>query len=127
VPHTYQQMLAAGAAHHLTHRQIRHWTNLGLLRTADGRCGPGRHQQWADGEHHIAALMARLVTAGIRDLNTAHRIARGNPHLCPGITIHIHDQRRTPVDDGHDMYTMPELPRLTPGPLTDPALGPVAA
>jgi hypothetical protein len=111
VPHTCNDILAAGAAH-LTYRQLDHWTRTGHLRiVGETLCGSGRQQQWADGEDQVATRMARLVAGGVRDLATAERIARGDPELAPGITILF-------TDTTHDLIAA----LLMDDDLTEPAV-----
>jgi hypothetical protein len=89
VPHTRHDMLAAGAAHHLTYRQLDHWTRLGHLHTIGGqRPGSGHDRRWADGEAGIFATIGRLLAAGLT-LDAAIQAARGQTHLAPGVTVLI--------------------------------------
>jgi hypothetical protein len=103
VPHTRHDMLAAGTAHHLTYRQLDFWTRRGHLHLHGGPCGSGHTQQWADGEHLIAATMARLTNAGLT-VAAAARAARGHTHLAPGVSLLILPE--TPLPAGAHWCTM---------------------
>jgi hypothetical protein len=86
VPHTCHDMLAAGAAHHLTYRQLDFWTAKGHLRLEPGPRGCGHDRRWRDGEAGIFATIGRLLRAGLT-LDTAAQAARGHTHLAPGVTL----------------------------------------
>ncbi len=86
-------MLATG----VTFRCLDYWTRRGYLRTADFRGGSGRRRTWPAGEVAVAAMMRRLVAAGIA-LARAHQIARagGDLEVATGVHISIDRPEVTP-------------------------------
>lgn len=71
-----------------TYRQLDTWVRQGYLHPHNNGQGTGNHRYWPPAERRVADLMARLKNAGL-DVPTAHRVARGDRELAPGITITI--------------------------------------
>jgi hypothetical protein len=59
----------------LTYRQLDYWTRVGYLRAADPTPGTGQAREWPEMEVVVAALMLRLLQAGLV-LAVAARVAR---------------------------------------------------
>jgi DNA-binding transcriptional MerR regulator len=59
----------------ISYRRLDYWTRHGYLRPGTNGSGSGYRRQWPDDELAVAALMARLVGAGLV-LDVAARIAR---------------------------------------------------
>lgn len=70
-----------------TYRQLDHWIRRGWL-TVDHTGGTGNRREWSSHEITIAALMVRLVNAGLRP-EAAARVARGDPLLAPGVRVEV--------------------------------------
>ncbi len=77
-------MLATG----ISFRCLDYWTRRGYLRTVDFRGGSGYRRGWPASEVDIAAMMRRLVSAGVT-LARAHQIARAGGHLEVAAGVHI--------------------------------------
>jgi MerR HTH family regulatory protein len=79
--------LAAG----ITYRQLDHWTKRGYLHAENPSPGSGRKRRWSEGEKQVAALMLRLISAGLT-VEAASAVARsgtGVHHLAPSIWIAV--------------------------------------
>ncbi len=74
----------------VTYRQLDHWVRRGFLHPRNPNPGSGYTTVWPAEELRVAARMGRLVKAGLV-LDVAHRIARGDTILAPGITITIQE------------------------------------
>ncbi len=69
-----------------TYRQLDHWSRRGWLRPDGGGRGSGRPREWSRTEVEVATTMVRLVAAGITP-EAAHRAARGDGVLAPGVRV----------------------------------------
>lgn len=83
------QMLATG----LTARQLDYWATKGYLQPTKANPGSGFQRRWPTSERDVAALMVRLVKAGLA-VNIAASVARevvetGMPEasIADGITV----------------------------------------
>ncbi len=72
----------------MTLRQSHHWQTRGWLRPTNPDCGTGRTLEFTADEARTAGRMVRLVAAGLTPA-AAHRVARGQHELAPGIVVHI--------------------------------------
>lgn len=118
-------MIAIG----LTYRQLDYWTRAGHLKVVgDPTPGIGRKRAWPIGEVDVAALMLRLVNAGL-DLEVAAQVARDGTHeLAPGIHLLVKDVPPSPPrprvrrERPATASGCPDRDRLhTPGQPTNPA------
>lgn len=69
----------------ITYRQLDFWCSKGWLRP-DQRGGSGYARTFSGDEARVARTMARLVAAGLKP-DAAHRVARGEQELAPGIVV----------------------------------------
>ena len=72
----------------LSCRQVDYWTRHGLLRAHNPDPGCGRRRTWPADEVAVAAVMVRLVDAGLTP-EAAHRAARHGGVLAPGVSVHL--------------------------------------
>lgn len=75
----------------MSYRQLDYWVRRGYLRPGNADAGSGSTRQWPAEELRVAALMARLVDAGLQPA-TACVVARANRNryeLAPGIVVRI--------------------------------------
>lgn len=80
----------------LTYRQLDYWTRVGYLHPDGAGEGSGSRRRWSDAERAVAAMMARLVAAGLVP-DAAHKVARagGRLELAPGVTVEVdHGEHR---------------------------------
>lgn len=70
-----------------TFRQIDFWCRRGFLHPTGG-VGTGYSRDFPGDEIRVAKLMARLVHAGVTP-EAAHRAARGNGELAPGVRVDV--------------------------------------
>lgn len=75
----------------ITYRQLDHWCVKGWLRP-DHRGGTGYARTFSGDEVRVARVMARLVAAGLTPA-AAHRVARGEQELAPGIRVLVNQPR----------------------------------
>ena len=82
-------LLATG----LTYRKLDYWTRQGWLRPVQASQGSGYPRRWPVAERDVAAMMNRLVDAGLHPAR-AHDIARagGTYELAPGIRVTVEPQ-----------------------------------
>lgn len=82
----YQDMLAVG----LTPRRADVWTRRGYLQPVDPAPGSGVPRRWPATEPKVAAMMLRLVAAGLT-AEAAHRVARagGAVDLADGVHVTV--------------------------------------
>lgn len=71
-----------------TYRQIDYWARAGYLRLGRerGGTGPGYWRIWPEEETRVARLMARLTAAGFSPA-MAHKVARGDSQVAPGVYV----------------------------------------
>lgn len=72
----------------LTYRQLDHWCRQGYLRPSDATPGSGHRRVFPPDEVRVAALMIRLVTAGLT-VDGANRAARNDGWLCADVRVVI--------------------------------------
>jgi DNA-binding transcriptional MerR regulator len=70
-----------------TFRMLDYWVRQGYLHPIGG-VGTGSVRDFPAGEVHVAKVMARLVSAGVSP-EAAHRAARGNGELAPGVRVEV--------------------------------------
>lgn len=78
---------AAGA---ITYRQLDYWTRRGYLKPGNAGAGSGHWRRWSAEERAVAAMMARLIAAGLT-VEAAHKVARagGRVELAPGVVVEV--------------------------------------
>lgn len=77
-------------AEEVTYRRLDYWTRKGYLRAENPTPGSGYRRTWPRSEHRVARAMARLTAAGLT-LDAAHRVARGETQLAPGVHVLLVD------------------------------------
>ncbi len=70
----------------ITYRQLDTWVTKGWLNPDERNPGPGHARRFTGDEARVAIVMGRLVAAGLKP-DAAHRVARGQWELAPGITV----------------------------------------
>lgn len=70
----------------ISYRQLDHWVDRGYLRPANQVTGTGNFRRFTADEMRVAVTMARLVAAGLT-VAAAHRVARGETELAPGVRV----------------------------------------
>jgi len=68
-------MTATAAALGVSYRRLDYWARCGYLRPHGEGAGSGRRRRWSERELRVAALIVRLVDAGLT-LPVAAQIAR---------------------------------------------------
>lgn len=76
----------------VTYRQLDFWTRRGWVVASPRPPGAtsGTPRSWPEGELRVAAVMARLVAAGLAP-HAAHRAARGGGILAPGGRVSVEE------------------------------------
>lgn len=87
----------------ITERQLNHWTTRGHVRPLEAHPGSGRVRLWPPGEVRVAALMGRMVAAGLA-LDVAATCAR---HVVDATPIESAVEVRVPLASGLDLVVRP--------------------
>lgn len=83
----------------LSYRQLDYWTRIGLLRCVSEGSGSGHRRYWPAEDAQVAILMGRYVAAGLPP-KTAHRAARNDGWLAPGVRVVLSSDHEESLGDG---------------------------